>query len=265
MEQRLGRTRREFLLYQYRDLIKQLVVKDIKLKYRRSFLGYVWSVLNPLLVMIVMYLVFAHMFRFNVENYPAYLIIGQTLFTFMTEATNQAIYSITGNGALLKKVYVPKYIFTLSKVTGSLVNLLFSMGAMLIVFMITKVHFSWAMLFIPVIFAQLYLFSLGLGLFLAQAAVFFRDIQYIYSVWTTAWMYLTPIFYPIDQLPEGMQNAIVQFNPMYQYITQFRTIVLEQAVPQVTDILYGFLIAFVFLSAGSLAFIRKQNDFILYI
>ncbi|MCI8892033.1 MAG: ABC transporter permease [Eubacterium sp.] len=251
--------------YRYRDLIKQLVIKDIKLKYRRSFLGYVWSVLNPLLVMIVMYLVFAHMFRFDVDNYPSYLIIGQTLFTFMTEATNQAIFSITGNGALLKKVYVPKYIFTLSKVTGSLVNLLFSMGAMLLVFLLTKVQFSWAMLFIPVVFAQLYLFSLGLGLFLAQAAVFFRDIQYIYSVWITAWMYLTPIFYPIGQLPQEMQDAIVQFNPMYQYITQFRTLVLEQALPQAGDVLYGFLLAIAFLSLGSWAFIRKQNDFILYI
>ena len=115
-------------LYHFRHLIKQLVEKDIKLKYRRSFLGYIWSVLNPLLVMMVMYLVFFRMFRFEVENFPAYLIIGQTLFNFMSEATSQAIYSITGNGPLLKKVYVPKYIFTLSKVTSCLVNLLFSLG-----------------------------------------------------------------------------------------------------------------------------------------
>ena len=139
------------VLYNYRYLIKQLVTKDIKLKYRRSFLGYVWSVLNPLMVMVVMYLVFSKMFRFNIDNYSAYLIIGQTLFTFMTEATNQAIFSITGNGPLLKKVYVPKYVFTLSKVTSSLVNLVFSLGAMIIVFVITKVQFSWAMLFFPVI------------------------------------------------------------------------------------------------------------------
>ena len=109
-------------LYQFKDLVKQLVVKDVKLKYRRSFLGYVWSVLNPLMVMLVMYFVFSQMFRFNIENYSAYLIIGQTLFTFMTEATNQAIGSITGNASLLKKVYVPKYVFTLSKVTSSLIN-----------------------------------------------------------------------------------------------------------------------------------------------
>ena len=253
------------VLYNYRYLIKQLVTKDIKLKYRRSFLGYVWSVLNPLMVMVVMYLVFSKMFRFNIDNYSAYLIIGQTLFTFMTEATNQAIFSITGNGPLLKKVYVPKYVFTLSKVTSSLVNLVFSLGAMIIVFVITKVQFSWAMLFFPVILMEVYIFSLGLGLFLAEAAVFFRDIQYIYNVLTTAWMYLTPIFNPMEQLPESVQKAIKIFNPMYQYITQFRTISLHQTLPAAGDVVYGFAIAFVFLIVGSWAFIRKQDDFILYI
>lgn len=252
-------------LYKYRALIKQLVLKDVKLKYRRSFLGYVWSVLNPLMIMAVMYLVFSHMFRFDVANYPAYLIIGQTLFTFMTEATNQAIFSITGNGALLKKVYVPKYVFTLSKVTSSLVNLLFSMGAMIIVFIFTKVAFSFYMLLVPVVVIQLYLFCVGLGLFLAQAAVFFRDIQYIYSVLTTAWMYLTPLFYPMEQLPEAMQKAVQMFNPMYHYITQFRTLVLYQKLPDAGTFLYGTGLALVFVFLGTWSFLRSQDRFILYI
>lgn len=252
-------------LYKYRSLVKQLVLKDIKLKYRRSFLGYVWSVLNPLMVMVVMYLVFSHMFRFDVANYPAYLIIGQTLFTFMTEATNQAIFSITGNGALLKKVYVPKYVFTLSKVTSSLVNLLFSMGAMLIVFIFSKVPFSPYMLCIPFVLAELYLFCLGLGLFLAQAAVFFRDIQYIYSVLTTAWMYLTPLFYPMEQLPERMQGVIRMCNPMYHYITQFRTLVLYQKLPDAGTLLYGTGLAVLFVIWGTWSFLRSQDRFILYI
>ena len=252
-------------LYKYRSLVKQLVLKDIKLKYRRSFLGYIWSVLNPLMVMVVMYLVFSHMFRFDVATYPAYLIIGQTLFTFMTEATNQAIFSITGNGALLKKVYVPKYVFTLSKVTSSLVNLLFSMGAMLIVFIFTKVPFSPYLLFVPFVLAELYLFCLGLGLFLAQAAVFFRDIQYIYSVLTTAWMYLTPLFYPMEQLPEQMQGVIRMCNPMYHYISQFRTLVLYQRLPNGATVLYGTVLAFAFVLLGTWSFLRSQDRFILYI
>ena len=106
----------------YRPLLEQLVIKDIKLKYRRSFLGYLWSILNPLLIMVIMVLIFSSMFRFEIENYPVYLIIGQTIFNFVSESTNQAMWSITGNAALLKKTYVPKYIFTLSRVTSAFIN-----------------------------------------------------------------------------------------------------------------------------------------------
>jgi len=225
----------------------------------------VWSVLNPLLVMVVMYLVFSHMFRSDIENFPAYLIIGQTLFTFMNEATSQAIFSITGNASLLKKVYVPKYVFTLSKVTSCLVNLFFSMGAMLIVFIVTGIQFSAYMLLIPVVLVELYIFTLGLSMFLAQASVFFRDIQYIYSVLTTAWMYLTPLFYPMDLLPEWLQQAIGMFNPMYHYITHFRTLVMEQRLPDVSSLIYGYVLAFVFLLIGIYSFLRSQDRFILYI
>lgn len=251
--------------YDYRFLTKQLVIKDIKLKYRRSFLGYLWSILNPLMIMLVLVIVFSHIFRFEIENYPAYLIIGQTLFNFMTESTNQALLSITSNSSLLKKVYVPKYIFTLSKVTSSLVNMLFALGAMLIVFIVTRIQFSLYMLFIPVILVEIYLFCLGFGLFLAQAAVFFRDLEYIYGVVTTAWMYLTPIFYPIAQLPEKLQKLIMTFNPMCNYITQFRSVVLERQLPNATDVGLGFGIGVIFLIIGTWSFARSQDKFILYI
>ncbi|MBR1391660.1 MAG: ABC transporter permease [Lachnospiraceae bacterium] len=252
-------------LYDFRFLIRQLVSKDIKLKYRRSFLGYLWSVLNPLLVMLVLVIVFSSMFRFDIENYPAYLIIGQTLFSYMTESTNQSLTSITGNASLLKKVYVPKYIFTLSKVTSSLVNVLFSLGAMLIVFIVTKVHFSFYMLLIPIVLIELYMFCLGLSLFLAQLSVFFRDIQYIYAVITTAWMYLTPLFYPMESLPEKVQQGVRICNPMYHYIDQFRTLVLEACMPPASTWGYGFGVAFVILVIGTWTFRRSQDRFILYI
>ena len=252
-------------LYRYRALIKQLVLKDLKLKYRRSFLGYVWSVLNPLMVMVVMYLVFSRMFRFDVPNYPAYLIIGQAVFNFMTEATNQAVFSITGNSALLKKVYVPKYVFTISKVSSSLVNLLFSLGAMVIVFIFSGVRFSLYMLCIPVVMLELYLFSLGLGLFLAQAAVFFRDIQYIYSVLTTAWMYATPIFYPVESINERLLWFIKHFNPMYFYVGQFRDLVYYNTLPGPKITFAGWATAFLMLGIGTWSFLRSQDRFILYI
>ena len=235
------------------------------MRYRRSFLGYVWSVLNPLMTMVVMYIVFSHMFRSDLENFPAYLIIGQTTFNFMSEATNQAVFSIIGNGPLLKKVYVPKYIFTMAKVTSCLVNMFFSMGAMFIVFIFTKVQFSFYMLLIPIVLVELYIFTLGVSLFLSQAAVFFRDIQYIYSVLMTAWMYLTPLFYPISQLPEWLQKGIAIFNPMFHYITQFRTLVLERRLPETGTLIYGFFLAFLFLFIGIKSFLRSQDKFILYI
>ena len=251
--------------YGYRHLFQQLVEKDIKLKYRRSFLGYLWSVLNPLMIMIIMVAVFSSMFRFDIVNYPVYLIIGQTIFNFVSDATNQAMWSITGNAALQKKTYVPKYIFTLSKVTSSCVNTLFSLGAMLIVFIVCRVHFNWYMLFIPVIMVQVYIFCVGVGLFLSQATVFFRDIQYIYAAFLTAWMYLTPIFYPITQLDFQLMWMIKHFNPLYSFITQFRTIVLDSAMPDPRLVVYGFGVSFAVLFIGTFTFLKNQDRFILYI
>lgn len=257
--------RRLEVFRRYRPLLEQLVMKDIKLKYRRSFLGYLWSILNPLLLMAIMVLVFSNMFRFDIKNYPVYLIIGQTVFNFVSEATNHAMWSITGNAALMKKTYVPKYIFTLSRVTSSFVNMLFALGAMLLVFIVCRVHFNIYMLLIPVILVQVYIFALGLGLFLAAGTVFFRDIQYIYSAFLTAWMYATPLFYPITQLPEKLQWIIKHLNPMYTYITQFRTVVLNGTCADVRLIAYGFAISLIMMGFGTLVFMKSQDQFILYI
>ena len=249
----------------YQPLLKQLVAKDIKLKYRRSFLGYLWSILNPLMIMIIMVMVFSNVFRLGIENFPVYLITGHTVFNFVSDATNQALFSITGNAALLKKTYVPKYIFTLSKVTSSLVNTFFALGAMLIVFIVCRVKFQICMLFIPVIILEVYIFCVGLGLFLAQATVFFRDVQHIYAAFLTAWMYLTPIFYPVTMLEEPLKQVIMTFNPLYNYITQLRTVVLEGVLPEGVQVASGFVVAFVVMAVGTWAFMKNQDRFILYI
>ena len=253
------------IFWAYKDLLKQLVVKDIKLKYRRSFLGYVWSVLNPLLVMIVMAVVFSTMFRRNIENFPVYLFCGQILFNFMNQSTHQALSSINGNAALLKKAYVPKYIFTFAKVTSGLIDLFFSMGALIIVMLATKATFSWHFLLFPLVLLQLYIFCLGLGLFLAQANVFFRDIQYIYNAVTTAWLYLTPIFYPIDLLPPDVMWLVKHLNPMYFYIGQFRDLVYHNRIPGCVIIFAGCFAAIAMLFIGTWTFLKNQDNFILYI
>ena len=173
--------------------------------------------------------------------------------------------SIVQNAALLKKTYVPKYIFAVAKVSSSLVNLLFSLVALAIVMLIKGVAPTlWTLLF-PVAIIQVYVFSLGLGLFLAQANVFFRDIQYIYGVLTTAWMYLTPIIYTVDILPAGVKTIVTYWNPMYYYVTQFRDAVLYGQASEPYLIWGGIGFAVAFLVIGIWSFLRKQDKFILYI
>lgn len=251
--------------WKYKDLLKQLVMRDIKLKYRRSFLGYVWSVLNPLLIMIVMSIVFSAMFSRNIENFPVYLFCGQLLFNYMNSSTHQAIFSINGNAALLKKTYVPKYIFTMSKITSGLVDLLFSLGALVIVILVTKARVTWYALLFPMVLVQLYLFCLGLGLFLAQANVFFRDIQYIYNAFITAWMYLTPIFYPLEALPDKLIWIIKHCNPMYFYVGQFRDLVYYGRFPGPVILTAGCVAAVAMFFIGVWSFNRSKDRFILYI
>ncbi|PWM33398.1 MAG: ABC transporter [Clostridiales bacterium] len=253
------------MLFKYKDLISQLVIRDLKLKYRRSFLGYVWSILNPLLIMIVMTVVFSTMFSRNIENFPVYLLAGRTIFEFVTGSTTQAMHSVTANSALLKKAYVPKYIFTLSKITSALIDMVFSLGALIIVMVATHAKVTIYIVFFPIVLVQVYLFSLGLGFFLAQANVFFRDIQYIYKAVVTAWMYLTPIFYPIESLPEKIQYIITRFNPLYYYVAQFRDVIYVGQLPEVRLFWGGWVMAILMLLFGLWTFQKNKDKFILYI
>jgi lipopolysaccharide transport system permease protein len=250
---------------QYQHLFFQLVSRDIKMKYRRSMLGYLWSVLNPLLTMAIMTVVFSRMFSRGIQSFPAYLLIGNLLFAFMSGATGRAIPSIFGNAALLKKMYVPKYIFTLSAVTTELVTMFFSLIALFIVMLATGVPFTWYFILNVIPIVELYIFCIGLGLFLAQAAVFFRDVQYIWGIITTAWMYMTPIFYPIEMLPDWLRGLIVKFNPMYYYITIFRSFTLYGNIGQIPNIWRGALVSVLMLLVGFFAFSRSKNKFILHI
>lgn len=254
----------------FKDLMGELVSRDLKLKYRRSVLGYLWSVLNPLFIMIIMAIVFSHMFhRGNISNFPVYLMSGQVMFNFMNLTTKGSIQSINGSASLLKKTYVPKYVFTVSKVFSGVIDCIFSMGALLIVMLFTHGEFSWRLLLFPAVLLQNFIFTLGLSLFLAATNVFFRDIQYIYNAITTAWLYLTPMFYPIEVLPDTLQYCVSHFNPMYSYVSQFRCLTMPGFVPggigMVPLIIIGVISAFVMLLIGLWTFLKTQDKFILYI
>lgn len=252
------------IFHQYKPLIHELVIRDLKLKYRRSFLGYVWSLLNPLLMMCIMTLVFSYMFRFDIPNYPVYLICGQTLWTFFSESTSIAMYSIIQNGALIRKVYIPKYIFPISRIVSSFVTMSFSLVAILIVMLFTGVPFTPALILVPIPLLLLMIFCMGIGMAMAGLAVYFRDTIHLYSVLTTAWMYLTPVFYPISALPEGIVQ-IVMLNPMYHYITFFRELVLYGSIPTLGIWVSCIITSIAVFAAGTLVFRKLQRNFILYV
>jgi lipopolysaccharide transport system permease protein len=262
----IGKTiSRLHIFFKYRELFFQLVSRDIKLKYRRSFLGYIWSMLNPLLTMLVMVIVFSNLFAKNVVNFPIYLLIGNLLFTFMSIAVSRSLTSVLGNAGLLKKVYVPKYIFTLAVVTSEFVTFLFSLGALIILIFATKTSPTIRFLFVVIPIIQVYVFSIGLGLFLAQATVFFRDMIYIWQVFSTAWLYLSCIFYPVSILPDWLKLIVTRYNPMYFYITLFRNFTLEGPNVGSLDLaIRGSVSAVLMLFVGLISFSYSKNKFILY-
>ena len=245
-------------------ILKTLVGKDFKVKYRRSVLGVVWSVLNPLLMMIVMSAVFSYMFRFNIENFPLYLILGQIMFNLMSDATSGAMQSIIGAASLIQKIKIEKMVFPLEKVIFSLVNFLFSAIAAVAVMIYFRIMPTWDILFLPLCIVYVVAFSAGLGLILSSLAVFFRDVIHLWSVVLTAWTYVTPLFYPLELLPDTLQ-FLIQFNPMYQYITYFRDIMMYGITPTLEQNLICIAMAAISLALGILVFRKTEHKFILYV
>lgn len=248
----------------YHYLLEDLVAKDFKLKYRRSVLGFLWSILNPLLMMLVITAVFSNMFKSDIEYFPVYYLCGYLIFNFVIEATNGALTSIVQSGYLIKKVYIPKYIFPLEKTSFALVNVLFSFVAVLIVILITGMPMKATIFLIPIPIFLAFIFSTGLGLILASMNTFFRDMGHLYSVWTTAWMYLTPMFYPISIIPDNIKT-VIYYNPLYYYVTYLRMLVIDGEIPGMEINVICICFSFLFLLIGLLIFKRNQDKFILYI
>lgn len=245
-------------------ILSSLVSKDFKLKYRRSVLGVLWSILNPLLMMIVLTAVFSYMFRFEIENYPLYLILGQTIFALMTDSTSNALQSIIGSAQLIKKIRIEKMIFPIEKVLFSLVNFGLSLVAVCAVMVFFQIVPTWNLVFLPLLIIFISVFCIGWGLLLSALAVFFRDIVHLWSVITTAWMYATPIFYPMDLLPATLQN-FMQFNPMYHFVTYFREIMMWGITPSLEQNLACFGFSVTMFLLGFFVFRKTQKKFILYV
>lgn len=245
-------------------VLTSLVSKDFKLKYRRSALGVLWSVLNPLLMMIVLTAVFSTVFRFQIENFALYLILGQTLFGLMSDATSGAMSSIIDSASLIKKIRINKILFPLEKVAFALVNFVISLIAVVAVMIFFQVVPTLNLLLLPVLLLYVFVFSLGLGLLISALSVFFRDVMHLWSVVLTAWTYATPLFYPIEILPDFLA-PLMQFNPMYHYVTYFREIALWGTTPSLTENLICIGCAVAALALGYAVFRAKEKKFILYV
>lgn len=252
-----------------RFILKQLVTKDFKRKYRRSVLGIAWSVLNPLMMMVVMSVVFSFVFRADIENYPLYLILGNITFSFMSESTSQALMSFIDAAPLLKKVRVSRFVFPVQKVLFALVNFTFSLVAVALVMLWFRVVPTWHIIWLPVCLFLLVLFCSGIGLIVGSLAVFFRDVVHLWSVILTAWTYLTPIFWVPTQLAANGAPAwvmsIVELNPMYGFVTFMRDIFLWNQNPSMQTLGLCVIWSVIMLGIGILVFRKTQHKFILYI
>lgn len=254
-------------------ILKQLVTKDFKIKYRRSVLGVAWSVLNPLLMMIVMAIVFSTIFAqgrngsITPEMYPLYLIVGNITFSVMSESTNQALMSIIGAAPLLKKVKVHRWVFPVQKVLFSLVNFAFSLVAVALVMIWFRVAPSWHLILLPVALVLLMGFCMGVGMLLSALTVFFRDVMHLWTVVITAWTYITPIFWTTDfiaQMPH-LVRVLVYANPMFNYIQFMRDIFLFRTTPTLFTVGMCVAWAVIALALGYFVFHKNEHKFILYI
>lgn len=248
----------------YRFLIHQLVSRDFKTKYKRSVLGVFWSFLNPLLMLLVQYVIFSTLFKQDIVNFPVYLLIGIIAFNFFSESCSMSLMSIAGNASLITKVYVPKYIYPLSRTLSSMVNLLLALIPLMLFILFSGTRVTPAYLLLPFGIFCLVLFCLGLGMLLGAAMVFFRDTQFLWGVVSTVWMYATPIFYPEKIVPQQFA-LVLKINPLYHFIRFARIVVIDGVSPEPKAYLLCLLFAVGMFAAGALVFKKTQDDFILYL
>ena len=254
-------------LSKYKFLIEQLVSRDFKVKYKRSILGMAWSLLNPVLTMSVLYIVFSNFFRMSIPgvSYAAYLFTGQVIFNYYSEASNLSMSTIIANAGLINKVYVPKYIFPLTKCLFVGINFVLTLIPLYIVLLITGTGLCWQHLLLPYLFICLFLFTFGAGMILATITVFMRDMLYIYSVFLTLLTYATPLFWVESIIDNAVILGILKLNPLYHYIGFFRTILLYHQTPSVEQFVACGLFAAIFLLVGALVFKKNQDQFVYHI
>lgn len=250
--------------FKYFNFLKELVKRDYKKKYYKSVLGVLWSVLNPILMMCVITVVFSTIFQKNIVNFPVYYFIGNIMFTFYSISTSQSLNVILANSALVKKIYMPKYMLVLSTVTVNFITLLFALIPLLGMMIITKVPFTIYALIFPLALVYLVCFVTGFSLILASYGTMFRDLKHLFSIFNLILMYLTPIFYPISRISKDIV-FLWEVNPMYNFITVARCALLDGVLPASRTLILSTIYAVAALIVGINVFNKKSDSFILHI
>ena len=259
--------RREFIMGQlfafsrYKYYMGLMIKRDFISKYRKSMLGILWSMLNPLLMMLVMYIVFSQVFRFEIPHFPVYLFSGQLIFNFFSASTSEAMTSIINNEAVIKKIYVPKYIFPLTKVISASVNMGFTFIAFLVILSFSGIGFHWTQLLVPIPIFYTFIFSLGIAMLVSSIAVFFRDLIHLWGVAMQVLFFLTPIMYPIHIIPDRIM-PFYWFNPMVHFVEYFRQLVMHGTVPSLwaNMVCIGFALAS--FCIGTYVFMLNKDKYI---
>lgn len=251
-------------LFRYRDLVRALVVRDLKVRYRRSMIGFLWTMLQPMLTMLVLSMVFSALFRFDVPNYPVYALAGIMFWNFFSQSVTTSMNSLKVNAQLLTKIPVPKAVFPLATVLAGVINLLFAMVPLFAILLITGHPIRPAVAFVPVAVLLAALFTFGAGLLLSPMAVFFYDTIEMISVLMTLLMYMTPIFYPMDIVPERYLWA-VRFNPLRSVLEVFRDPIYFGKIPPLGHLAVAIGVTVVALVVGIVAFRRSSDRIPFYV
>lgn len=249
-------------VFNFRHLIWQLIRRDILTRYKRSFLGIAWTMLNPLGMMIVWTIAFSQLFKgSSLPAYPAFTLNGLLAWTFFSQTTTAAMVNLVWGGNLLNRVYMPRSSFALAAMGTGMVNLLLSLIPLLLIMLINGLPLTWNLLFVPIPILILTAFSLGLGLIMSTFAVYFPDVSEMYQIIMQAWMFLTPIMYPETVLPEEYRNIVTMFNPMYHLVKLFRIPLYYGRLPTTFELLTPLTISIVVLIVGWIMFTRKSDEF----
>ena len=246
-------------LFRYRFLISNLVARDLKIRYKRSSIGFVWVMLNPLLMMLVLTIVFSQVFRFKIEHYAVYVLIGQLLWTLYAQASNAAMSSLQGGGAILRKLYVPPAVFVASAVGSALVNFVFALLPLFAICLLDGLHPSLSWLFVVVPILLITVFTTGVGLIVGGLVVFFHDTFEIYQVLVQVYYFLTPIFYPVSSLHDLL--IYERFSPMFAFIDTFRTAVIAEQFPRLADLAPATALTLIIFLVGWVMFTRLEDQF----